>query len=280
MKIHANGINMNCEITGEGKCVALVHGFGDNLQMWYNQVPEFAKRYQVLTYDVRGFGLTEKTKEPYSIDLFAKDLYELLGALEIRSVCVLGFSMGGRIALELALTYPEMTTGLILANSCVETFPRPEMAKHRKIMGSILQQGNIEAISETMTKGSFSPGFEKDNPAAFQRCLDIRMQNDPADYLAIMHAVDEALDAPVDLSRLECPVLIIAGDGDALMGGSVAEYMKRAIGNAKLKVLPSGHLSAIECPEKFNRAVLNFVENGSRAAVYIEKKNCCTTRRI
>ena len=190
MKIHANGINMNYELIEEGKCVALIHGFGDNLQMWYNQVPELSKRYQVLSYDVRGFGLTEKTKKPYSIDLFAKDLYELLGALEISSVCVLGFSMGGRIALEFALTYPKMTTGLILANSGVETFPRPEMAKHRQVMGNILEQGQIKTISEIMTKGSFSPGFEKDNPAAFKRCMDIRMQNDPADYLEIMHAVD------------------------------------------------------------------------------------------
>jgi len=261
MKIHANGINMNCELTGEGKCVALVHGFGDNLQMWYNQVPELAKRYQVLSYDIRGFGLTEKTKEPYSIALFAKDLYELLGALDIVSVCLLGFAMGGRIALEFALTYPKMTTGLILANSGVETFPRPEMAKHRKIMGSILRQGQIKAISEIMTKGSFSPGFGENNPAAFKRCMDIRMQNDPADYLEIMHVVDEALDAPVDLSRLECPVLMIAGDGDTLMGGSVVEHMKRAIGNARLKILPTGHLSAIEDPEKFNRAVLNFMED-------------------
>ena len=261
MKIHANGVNMNYELTGKGKCVVLVHGFGDNMQMWYNQVPEFAKQYQVMTYDVRGFGLTEKTKGPYSIDLFAKDLYELLWALEISSVCVLGFSMGGRIALQFALTYPKMTIGLILANSCVETFPRPEMAKHRKIMGSILRQGKIKTISGTMTKGSFSPGFDKNNPAAFQRCMNIRIQNDPADYLEIMHAVDEALDAAVDLSRLECPVLVIAGDGDALMGGSVAVYMTKAIGNARLKVLSTGHLSAIEDPEKFNRAVLNFMED-------------------
>jgi 3-oxoadipate enol-lactonase len=261
MKIHANGININYELSGEGTCVALIHGFGDNLQMWYNQVPELEKRYQVLSYDVRGFGLTEKTKGPYSIDLFAKDLYELLGALEISSVCVLGFSMGGRIALEFALTYPKMPTGLILANSGVETSPRPEMAKHRKIMGSILRQGQIKTISEIMTKGSFSPGFEKTNPAAFKRCMDIRMQNDPADYLEIMHAVDKALDSPVDLSRLECPVLMIAGDGDTLMGGSVAEHMKKAIGNASLMILHTAHLSAIEDPEGFNRAVLNFMQD-------------------
>jgi len=261
MKIHANGINMNYELTGEGKCVALIHGFGDNLQMWYNQVPELGEQYQVLSYDVRGFGLTEKTKELYSIDLFARDLYELLGTLEIKSVCLLGFSMGGRIALEFALTYPKMTTGLVLANSGVETSPRPEMAKHRQVMGNILRQGQIKTISEIMTKGSFSPGFEKTNPEAFQRCMDIRMQNDPADYLEIMHAVDKALDSRLDLNRLECPVLMIAGDGDTLMGGSVAEHMKKAIGNARLKILHTGHLSAIEDPEKFNRAVLNFMQD-------------------
>jgi len=261
MKIHANGISINYELIGAGKCVALIHGFGDNLQMWYNQVPELGKRYQVLSYDVRGFGLTEKTKEAYSIDLFTRDLYELLGALEISSACVLGFSMGGRIALEFALTYPKMTTGLVLANSGVETFPRPEMAKHRKIMGNILRQGQIKTISEIMTKGSFSPGFERTNPEAFKRCVDIRMQNDPADYLEIMHALDGALDAPVDLSQLECPVLMIAGDNDTLMGGSVAKQMKRAIGNAGLKILPTGHFSAIEAPEKFNRAALNFMQD-------------------
>ena len=261
MKIHINGINMNYELTGKGKCVALIHGFGDNLQMWYNQIPKLSERYQVLSYDVRGFGLTEKTKGAYSVELFTRDLYELLGALEITSVCLLGFSMGGRIALEFALTYPEMIAGLILANSCVEPSPRPEMAKHRQVMESILRQGQIETISTIMTKGSFSPGFRKDNPAAFKRCVDIRMQNDQSDYLEIMHAVDEALDAPVDLSRLECPVLMIAGKGDTLMGGSAAEQMKRAIGNAILKILPTGHLSAIEDPDNFNREVLNFMQD-------------------
>ena len=261
MKIYTNGISINYELNGEGKCLVLIHGFGDNLQMWYRQVPEFRERYQVLSYDVRGFGLTEKTKGAYSIDLFRKDLYELLGALEISSVCLLGFSMGGRIALEFALSYPEMSKGLILANSAVETSPRPEMAKHRQIMGDILRQGQIETISEIMTRGSFSPGFRKDNPAALERCMDIRMQNDPADYLEIMRAVDKALDTPVDLSCLECPVLMIAGKDDTLMGGSAAEQMKRAMGDASLKMLPTGHLSAIEAPEKFNRAVLNFMQD-------------------
>jgi pimeloyl-ACP methyl ester carboxylesterase len=59
MKIRVNGILVNYELTGQGHCVAFIHGAGDNLQMWYEQVPVFSKHYRVLTYDVRGFGQTE-----------------------------------------------------------------------------------------------------------------------------------------------------------------------------------------------------------------------------
>jgi pimeloyl-ACP methyl ester carboxylesterase len=107
MKIKANGIEMSYALCGKGKYLVLIHGFTDNLNMWYNQVPEFSKQYQVLTYDVRGFGQTEKTQGPHSMDLFADDLQGLLKALGLRSACVLGYSMGGRIALEFCMKYPQ-----------------------------------------------------------------------------------------------------------------------------------------------------------------------------
>ncbi|UCD56242.1 MAG: alpha/beta hydrolase, partial [Candidatus Hydrogenedentota bacterium] len=102
--------------------------------------------------------------------------------------------------------------------------------------------------------------FEERNPEAFRRYKDIKMQNDPSAYLAIMQALVEALDAPVDLSHLTCPVLIIAGDSDGFMKLSVAESMKSSIHNADVKVLPTGHAAAIEAPEQFNRAVLDFMK--------------------
>jgi 3-oxoadipate enol-lactonase len=260
MKVGANGIEMRCEMSGEGESLVLVHGFGENLNIWYRQVPALARRYRVLTYDVRGFGQTGANKGPYSVGLLAEDLHGLLRILKIDSACVLGFSMGGRIALEFALRYPQATRALILANTGVEDAPRPEMRKHRKIMTSLIQQADIEVISSVMTKGSFSPGFAKSDPATFQRCLHIRMQNDPAEYLTIMRAVDEALDTPVDLGRLECPVLLIAGKDDALMGERMAKRMKAAIEGAELKVLPTGHASAMQAPESFNRTVLDFMD--------------------
>ena len=94
MKVRANGIDVNCEVSGEGRCLVLIHGFTDNLNIWFNQVPVFSKQHKVLTVDVRGFGRTEGGREPYSMRLFAADLYELLRALGIDSACVLGYSTG------------------------------------------------------------------------------------------------------------------------------------------------------------------------------------------
>jgi pimeloyl-ACP methyl ester carboxylesterase len=260
MKVRANGIEMHYEVSGKGNCLVMVHGYTDNLNLWYNQVPAFSERYRVLTYDVRGFGKTEVTRADYSMSLFAEDLRALLEALQIGSACVLGYSMGGRIALEFALAYPEMTMGLILANSGIGETPSQEMQERRQMMVGLLQQGDIEVISELMTEASFSPGLRDRNPAAYEKYKSIKMQNDPSEYLAVMQAIVAAIDSPADFGSLRCPALIIAGDRDGFMDVRVGEAMRDAIPDAEMHVLPTGHAAAIEEPEAFNRVVLGFLD--------------------
>ncbi len=260
MKTRANGIEMNYELSGEGSCLVLIHGYTDNLNLWYNQVPALSEHYRMLTYDVRGFGKTEVREATYSMGLFAEDLRALLEALDIKSACVLGYSMGGRIALEFALTHPEMTAGLILANSGIGETPNPEMQDRRKMMVEVLQQGDIEVIAELMTEASFSPGLKERNPSAYEKYKAIKMQNDPSEYLAVMQAIVAAIDSPADFGSLTCPTLIIAGDRDGFMDVSVGEAMREAIPDAEMEVLPTGHAAAIEEPEAFNRIVLRFLD--------------------
>ena len=83
MKARANGITMNYELAGEGDCLTLIHGAGDNLHMWYEQVPVLSQRFRVLTYDIRGFGETEFPEAPAGLPLLAEDLYQLLRVLAI-----------------------------------------------------------------------------------------------------------------------------------------------------------------------------------------------------
>ena len=260
MKISANGIEMNYELSGQGNCLVLIHGFGDNLNMWYHQVPDLSRQYRVLTYDVRGFGQTGITKGSYSMRLLADDLYELLKVLGIKSACVLGYSMGGMIALTFALRHPDVITGLIFANSGAGDASTAEREERRKRITHILQQGDMEVISEMMTVSSFSPGFKEKNQAEFNEYKKIKMQNDPSPYIAIMEALGAQTVAPPDVRKLTCPVLIIAGDKDSFTGLDVAESMKNSIKDAVLKVLSTGHAAAIEAPREFNQTVLDFMK--------------------
>ena len=266
MKVKAGGIEINCELSGKGTCLVLIHGFGDNLTMWYNQVPIFAKQFQVLTYDVRGHGKTETKGDEFSMGLFADDLHNLLKALDIRKAWVLGYSMGGRIGLQFALKYPEMVIGLVLANSVVmgpDVHPMPEqmaeMREQRKQVMDLLKTGKIEIIANTMAERSLSPDFKDREPAVFQRYKKVKMQNDPKHYLKIMQGTAADMINPPDLKELKCPTLIIAGKYDVFMAVDGVKSMEKDISDVTVKIFPTGHASAIEAPGVFNQAVLDFM---------------------
>ena len=145
MRIEANGISMNYELSGNGTYFTLIHGAGDNLNEWYNQVPVFSQRYQVMTYDVRGHGQTELPEGELTTELWIDDLYALLKALNISETILLGFSMGGGIALGFTMAHPEMIKALILSNSGGGGPRRSE--EEMREMGAA-RQGRIESIKK------------------------------------------------------------------------------------------------------------------------------------
>jgi len=259
MKIKANDISMNYEISGKGENLVLIHGAGDNLNMWYHQVPIFSKSYSVITYDVRGHGETESPKIEYTISLFTEDLYQFMKAIKVESAYFLGYSMGGRIALNLAIDHPEMVKVLILANSSVGlTSPSPEAMERRRMWVELLEKGDIQAVAELMTTTAFSPGFKDRNPTEFEKYKNVKLQNKPDDFARVMRVIG-ASTTPPDLSKVKCPVLIIVGENDAFMGVDQGKLAQKRIVGSKLVILPTGHAAAIELPSKFNSAVMKFL---------------------
>jgi pimeloyl-ACP methyl ester carboxylesterase len=258
MKARANGITMNYELAGEGDCLTLIHGAGDNLHMWYEQVPVLSQRFRVLTYDIRGFGETEYPEGDVGLPLLAQDLYQLLQVLAVDRAFVLGYSMGGRIGLQLAIDHPETVKALILANSGVGVAPpAPEAVERRKRLVAMLERGAAEAVAEQMTAASFSPGLKERDPAKFERYKAVKLRNDPQRFARVWGAA--ATSSPLDLSRLSCPVLVIAGEQDSFMLLGAARATHTAIANSQMEILPTGHAAAIEAPEEFNRIVLEFL---------------------
>ena len=263
MRIKANGISMNYEITGSGKWLTLVHGAGDNLGAWWNQVPVFSRSYQVLTYDVRGYGQTETPSGDYSTDILIEDLYQLLKALGIDETYLMGYSMGGRVAVGLTMQHPEMVKALIIANSGFAPMERSEeemqaMAKLREQRMKIVEEQGLEPVMNESMAMVFSTGWPEKNPEVFEQYRKIRLTNDPKAYLVAMKAMVWGAQPP-DVSKLSCPALVIGGESDGLMGAESARATQELIPGSQLKVMATGHAAAIEKPEEFNSTVLGFL---------------------
>lgn len=265
MRIEANRISMNYELSGRGRCFTLIHGAGDNLNVWYNQVPAFSQHYQVLTYDVRGHGQTELPEGELTTELWVEDLYALLKALNIGETFLLGHSMGGGIAFQFTLAHPEMVKALVLSNSggvAGETRRSEEemrqMAARRQAEIEAIKKEGMQAIFKDRRNLMFSRGFVEKNPETVERYKSIFLQSNPEGLLRIMQRMGIPT-TPPDPSKITCPTLIIAGEHDFYGGPASAKATQEAIRGSQLKVFPTGHASALEQPQEYNETVLRFL---------------------
>lgn len=264
MKIMANGITIHYEIIGEGENLILIHGMGDTLKMWYNQIPSFSTKYRVITYDVRGFGQTEGSLGEITMATHCEDLNGLMKALGIHKTYLLGFSMGGRIAMEMAATHPEKIKALIMANSTLSLGPatRETQERRRQMMGAFHNK-DLKGI-ETATIGAFSPGFKDKNPAEFQKYFKVKMENIEGGKIIPASLPTGPLP---DVNRVKCPVLFIIGEYDPFAGVDQGKEATKMIPGSRMVVFPTGHAAAIEMPERFNAAVIGFLSEADHEKI-------------
>jgi 3-oxoadipate enol-lactonase len=267
MRSKANGISFNYEVTGKGKNLVLIHAVGDNLNVWYNQVPAFSSHYRVITFDMRGFGKTDSPDGEYSIALLAEDTYALMKAIGVERGYFLGHSLGGRIALELALNHPEMVEALIFANSSPALTP-PSKEGPGRLQDTLdrIKQGNIRDLAEMSTATFVAPDFKSKHPDIYEKYVHIKMQNELNGLDRITRATigSPHTSAPPDLNKIKCPLLLIVGQYDRSIFVEGAKNINQAVPNSQMVTLPTGHAGAIELPDKYNAAILDFLAHINR----------------
>jgi len=265
-KVNANGINIYYEIHGAGEPLVLIAGLGYSSWMWHKMVRGLAKHFQVITFDNRGVGETDKPAGPYTAQMLADDTAGLLNALGIARAAILGHSMGGFVAQAFALTYPAMVSKLILSAT---NFGGPRAIPVTPEALAVLTDIKSDPI-ERLKRGiliSCAPGFGEAHPEIVQEWLDFRVKHpiDPAAYqaqLAIGLALvsEEACFEP-KLKNITAPTLILFGEHDKVVPPGNAELLAKQIPNSTIRILPNaGHFFPIEVPDAANEAIIQFLE--------------------
>ena len=257
-----NGIDIYYEQHGSGPELLLIMGLGAHLGAWVQQTPVFAKQFHVTVFDNRGAGRSSAPAEPYSIRGMAEDTAALLAALGIARAHVVGASMGGMIAQELAIAYPERVDRLVLA--CSRARDRGGLRRVLAPAQMALRGAELEPVQRALMEmpWSYTHAFMSE-PRRVRAALSYLEQDAypirPDAYRRQLEAV-LAHDTLDRLGRIAAPTLVLVGAEDILTPVAEAEELARGIPGARLQVLPrGGHAFFAEYAADVNRAVLDFL---------------------
>ena len=256
------GTRLAYAMAGAGPPLVLIHGATLDQRMWDDQWDTFAARHCVIRYDLRGYGGSDLPAEQLQADTYAHhdDLAALLDHLEVERASVIGLSMGGMIALDFALAYPDRTRALVLVDAGPGRFPRsPAFNESIRAVAAALRDGGPDAARAAWLARPFFA------PACRDAALAGRLDTIVRDYSWWHWAHRDPrreLEPPAleRLAKLHAPTLVIVGALDIADFHVIAERVTQSAPRAERLTLPGiGHLPNMETPAVFNAAVLNFL---------------------
>jgi pimeloyl-ACP methyl ester carboxylesterase len=260
-KVRIGEMSMYYVEAGQGEPLVLVMGLGADHLAWGFQFPAFAERYRVIAFDNRGAGQTDAPDHPYTTRMMAEDTVGLMDALGIERAHLLGVSMGGMIAQEIALAHPHRVRSLQL--HC--TLARPDgYLQAQLVMGRIQRQKLTH--EEAMRAGYlwlFAPATYNERPEFVEMIIQNALANPyPMSVTAFARQCDavQTHDTLDRLAAIRCPTLISVADADILVPSRFSHELAARIPAADLHIIPgAGHGYFWERPDLFNTMCLDFL---------------------
>jgi len=262
-RARVNSIDIYFEIHGSGPPLVLIMGLRRNAEWWYRQIPELSKHFTIIAFDNRGAGRSDKPEMEYSIRLFADDTAELMNSLGISRSYILGISMGGYIAQELAINHPDKVNGLILGcTSCGGR--RSVLLSEERIEKFKANKGlTPEQILRKDMDLYFSDRFIREHPERIEEFVNISLlYYQPAD--AFFRQLNACLnhDTVDRVSQVSSLTLIMSGDDDLLVPSENSRILKELLPEAKLELFEGcRHCFFMEESAKFNWSVVRFFQS-------------------
>ena len=275
-----NGIRICYDIKGEGDSVILIHGFSDRKEHWRAQVGALSQHFKVIRMDNRGAGKSDRPEGEYTMELYASDIAGLMDYLGIDRSHIIGHSLGGMIAQNFAILYPEKVEKLILINTIPGLKPPDENIDEAIKMYRENAINNHEALMKDPlneflkgAKASYSRNFwrsMKENPKkkfhdiwSVEDLVNEKIENGPTikDLSNQAHALSTH-NTYNRLNEIKSDVLIISAEKDKSCPKSMGEKMHELIPNSKFIIIEgAAHQSILEKAPEINKIIIDFLKS-------------------
>ena len=262
-------INIYYEIHGKGEPLVLIYGYAGHSGLWFRQIPVLSKKYQVIVFDNRGAGRSEKPDAPYTVAMMARDVAGLLDVIGIDAAHIFGISMGGMIAQHFALSYPERVISLILG--CTNCGGVHSIQPEPESLAALFDYEHFKKITtEEVVRQAmpfcYSQKFIEENPDIVDKRVVKQLE-----YPTPRHGAARQAEAVIShdtyelLPKIKSPTLVIAGDSDRLIPAENSRILASRIPEAELVVIKgAGHEFFIEDAEEANKTILDFLGRHNR----------------
>jgi pimeloyl-ACP methyl ester carboxylesterase/putative sterol carrier protein len=269
--IQADGVNLSCYVLGSGPAILLIHGLGASKISWLPILPPLAERYRVIVPDLPGHGESEKLRTDYSPRFYAKVLRHLLDRVEVEQAMAVGNSMGGRIAVEMALRSPGRVSALGLVAPAVPGVRMRYLMGFTRVLPT--EFGAIpfplrERWTELILRRLFAnPGFLNDAALHAASGEFIRIYKDPVARMAFFSSLRHLLTERPEpffstLRRIKQPTVVILGEHDRLVPPKLGVRLAARMRDADLVVLPNvGHVPQFEATDQTLLALLELADS-------------------
>lgn len=253
-------VDLHVRESGTGTPLVLLHAFPLSSAMWLEQRNGLSEACRVITPDLRGFGGSKLGSDEPSLDRMADDVAGLVDRLGLGPVVLGGLSMGGYVAMALLRRHPGVVRALLLADTKATADPPAARENRERIAATLDEEDSARVLVEDVLPALCGETTKRTQPLVQGRVRALVEAAPPAAAAWAQRAMAARPDSTDTLRCADVPALVVVGDEDVLSPPSDAEAMVEALPRGRLVVVPgSGHLTAVEAPDAFNRAVRDFL---------------------
>lgn len=242
-----------------GRGLIILHSLGTDRRMWQSQMADFSSMRRVIAIELPGHGGSVARPGEYSLDELGTDVLAIASEAGLAGFDVCGISLGGLIALWLAINAPDRVLSLVVSNTAARIGSRQFWSER---IQAVSERG-MAGVRAQVVPRFLTSDFPERDPETYARVESMFLSVDPTGYIGCCAALREA-DLSGEVRAITCPTLVIGGDHDLATPWAQAEELHRSIAGSRLEVVPgAAHLANLDRPHVFTDLVVTALEEAN-----------------